>query len=527
MRFLSVNLDCFLIEFESLEETMAVHYRLKQAQHPHIKELIPAARSILIYFDPLLVEMHTLIQWISSQKISPNNLRQGKEIVIGVRYNGIDLNNVAEYLGISTDQVIRKHTNSYWQVAFIGFAPGFAYLTNPEQVFGSIPRLASPRKKVSAGAVGLAGEYSGIYPQDSPGGWQLIGQTDEILWDIHRQQPALLLPSDHVIFKDDSHNPTQISVPAQTFSQGQSIEKPAVLRVKNVGLQVLIQDEGRKNLAELGVGRAGAMDQKAFRQANLIVGNPKNAAVIEVLNGGVRLQVFEPTVMAVTGAETEVWVSYIGSNKVKVMMYQPIALDYGDEIYIAVPTAGIRNYIALRGGIAVEQVLKSASYDSLAELGTKPIQVGDEIHSAQLKAQPVSLNLIPIKLPKRDEIIEIDLVLGPRTDWFAEESLDLLFKQTWLVSTESNRIGLKLVGDRPLTRKFEQELPSEGCCTGALQIPPNGQPVLFMNDHPITGGYPVIAAVALYHLDLIAQIPAGCHIQFRKISDFMDVTKDA
>ena len=527
MRFLSVNLDCFLIELESLEETMAVHYRLKQAQHPHIKELIPAARSILIYFDPLLVEMHTLIQWISSQKISPNTLRQGKEIVIGVRYNGIDLNNVAEYLGMSTDQVIRKHTNSYWQVAFIGFAPGFAYLTNPEQVFGSIPRLASPRKKVSAGAVGLAGEYSGIYPQDSPGGWQLIGQTDEILWDIHRQQPALLLPSDHVIFKDDSHNSTQISVPAQTFSQEKLIEKPAVLRVKNVGLQVLIQDEGRKNLAELGVGRAGAMDQKAFRQANLIVGNPKNAAVIEVLNGGVRLQVLEPTVMAVTGAETEVWVSYIGSNKVKVMMYQPIALDYGDEIYIAVPTAGIRNYIALRGGIAVKQVLKSASYDSLAELGTKPIQVGDEIHSAQLKTQPVSLNVIPIKLPKRDEIIEIDLVLGPRTDWFAEESLDLLFKQTWLVSTESNRIGLKLVGDRPLTRKFEQELPSEGCCTGALQIPPNGQPVLFMNDHPITGGYPVIAAVALYHLDLIAQIPAGCHIQFRKISDFMDVKKDA
>jgi allophanate hydrolase subunit 2 len=131
-----------------------------------------------------------------------------------------------------------------------------------------------------------------------------------------------------------------------------------VLRVKNVGLQVLIQDEGRKNLAELGVGRAGAMDQKAFRQANLIVGNPKNAAVIEVLNGGLRLQVLEATVIAVTGAETEVWITYIGADKVKVALYQPIALDYGDEIYIAAPSAGIRNYIALRGGIAVEQVLK-------------------------------------------------------------------------------------------------------------------------------------------------------------------------
>ncbi|MFW1951973.1 5-oxoprolinase/urea amidolyase family protein [Acinetobacter beijerinckii] len=527
MRFLSVNLDCFLIEFQSLEETMAVYYCLKQAQHPHIKELIPAARSILIYFDPLLVEIRSLIQWISNQKIGQHVLRQGKEIVINTRYNGIDLNNVAEYLGISTDQVIQKHTNSDWQVAFIGFAPGFAYLINPKQVFGSIPRLASPRKKVSAGAVGLAGEYSGIYPKDSPGGWQLIGQTDEILWDSQRKQPALLLPSDRVIFKDISHNPTQVSVPAQSFSQDDSFKKSVVLHVKNVGLQVLLQDEGRKHLAELGVGRAGAMDQTAFQQANLIVGNPNNAAVLEVLNGGLRLEVLEPTVIAVTGAETEVWIRYLGTDKVKVSMYQPIALDSDDEIYIAAPTAGIRNYVAVRGGIAVEQVLNSASYDSLAGLGPCPLQVEDKIYSAELKTQPVSLNAIPIKLPKQGEMINVDLVLGPRTDWFVEESLDLLFKQSWLVSTESNRIGLKLVGDMPLERQFNQELASEGCCTGALQIPPNGQPVLFMNDHPITGGYPVIAAVASYHLDLIAQIPVGCSIQFHKVSDFMDITENA
>lgn len=527
MRFLSVNLDCFLIEFQSLEETMAVYDCLKQAHHPHIQELIPAARSILIYFDPLQVDLRTLIRWISTQKVDQDALRKGKEIVIDVRYNGIDLNNVAEYLGISTDQVVQKHTSVDWQVAFIGFAPGFAYLIHPEHAFGSIPRLASPRKKVSAGAVGLAGEYSGIYPKDSPGGWQLIGQTDAALWDIHRQQPALLLPSDHVIFKDIRHNPTQVSVPAQSFSPAQSIQKPIVFRIKNVGLQALIQDEGRKHLAEWGVGRAGAMDQGAFQQANLIVGNPKNAAVIEVLNGGLRLQVLEATVIAVTGAETEVWITYVGADKVKVALYQPIALDHGDEIYISAPSAGIRNYIAVRGGIAVEQVLKSASYDSLAELGTKPIQVGDEIYSAQLKTQPVSLNVIAAALPKQGETITVDVVLGPRTDWFADESVDLLFKQSWLVSTESNRIGLKLVGDQPLQRQLNQELPSEGCCTGALQIPPNGQPVLFMNDHPITGGYPVVAAVASYHLDLIAQIPTGCYIQFRKISDFMDIKEHA
>jgi hypothetical protein len=111
MRFLSVNLDCFLIELESLEETMAVHYCLKQAQHPHIKELIPAARSILVYFDPLLVEMHTLIRWISSQKISQDTLRQGKEIVIGVRYNGIDLNNVAELQSVNQETIFQQQSS--------------------------------------------------------------------------------------------------------------------------------------------------------------------------------------------------------------------------------------------------------------------------------------------------------------------------------------------------------------------------------------------------------------------------------
>jgi allophanate hydrolase subunit 2 len=115
------------------------------------------------------------------------------------------------------------------------------------------------------------------------------------------------------------------------------------------------------------------------------------------------------------------------------------------------------------------------------------------------------------------------MCLGPRTDWFSKDSLKLFFNQRWQISAESNRIGLRLSGEKPLVREIDKELPSEGCCTGAIQVPPNGQPVLFMNDHPITGGYPVIASVAAYHLDLIAQIPTGCLIKFRQISDFMDL----
>ncbi|MCY6411538.1 urea amidolyase family protein [Acinetobacter sp. VNH17] len=523
MRFLSVNLNCFLIEFSSLEETVAAHHFLQHAQHPHIQEMIPAARTILVYFDDLCTDAKALIQWISAQKIDQDFFNSGKEVVINVRYDGIDLAHVAEYLGIAIDEVIQKHTDSRWQVAFIGFAPGFAYLISPDHPFGSIPRLASPRKKICAGSVGLAGEYSGIYPKDSPGGWQLIGQTDEKMWDLHRQQPALLLPSDQVVFNNTTQNPVQITVPSTRFIANQSVEKTAILKVKSVGLQVLIQDQGRRNVASLGVGQAGAMDRTAYVSANQIVGNPRHAAVLEILNGGLRLQVLQSTVIAVTGAQAELWIHYASAHQVKENLYQPIALDQDDEVYISSPQAGVRNYLAIRGGIMVEQVLGSASYDSLAELGTPPIKMGNELYSAQLKTWPVDLNQLPVSLPKAGDQVIVDIVLGPRTDWFTQDSLALLWEQSWLVTTESNRIGLRLFGDQPLQRQLHQELPSEGCCTGALQVPANGQPVLFMNDHPLTGGYPVIATVAPYHLDLIAQLPAGCSIQFRPISDFMDI----
>lgn len=523
MRFLSVNLDCVLIEFPSLEETIATYYFLQHSQHPYIQEMIPAARTILVYFDCLCIDVKKLIQWISAQKIKQDFFNTGKEVVLQVDYQGADLTHVAEYLGISVDEVIYKHTHSHWQVAFIGFAPGFAYLVCPDHPFTSIPRLASPRKKIRAGSVGLAGEYSGVYPKDSPGGWQLIGQTDEKMWDIHRAQPALLLPSDQVIFKDVRNHPTQISVPNKPVSIPKRNEKSAVFEVKNVGLQVLVQDDGRKNMSKLGIGRAGAMDDRAFKSANLIVGNPSDAAVFEILNGGLRLKVLQSTVIAVTGAAAALWITYANSNKVQESLYQPIALDAGDEIYISPPQAGLRNYLAIRGGFAVERVLESASYDVLAELGPLPIKVGDQIYADQLKTQAVNLDQSAITLPSKGETVVVDVILGPRADWFNPQSVDLLFSQAWLVTTESNRIGLRLLGEQPLQRQINQELPSEGCCTGAIQVPANGQPVLFMNDHPLTGGYPVIAAVAPYHLGLIAQLEAGCFIQFRKISDFMDI----
>ena len=123
-------------------------------------------------------------------------------------------------------------------------------------------------------------------------------------------------------------------------------------------------------------------------------------------------------------------------------------------------------------------------------------------------------------LPTTEQIVTLDVVMGPRTDWFTPEAVALLSSQLWKVTPQSNRVGLRLAGEEPLTRANAAELPSEGTALGALQVPPSGQPVLFMADHPLTGGYPVIGAVASYHLDLAGQIPIGASLRFNPIHPF-------
>lgn len=238
-------------------------------------------------------------------------------------------------------------------MAFIGFAPGFAYLVSPEQQFQNIPRLSSPRKKVPVGSVALANDYTGIYPKDSPGGWQLIGRTTSRMWDELRDPPALLLPSDRVVFRDVTRQPTQVflneSIAPKTVQTHQVSAENAVLKVLKVGLQTLIQDQGRDQVAKLGVGQAGAMDQTALASANALVGNTKTAAALEILNGGFSAEVLQPTVIAVTGGVGSLWVTYPDQSRVDVGCYRAIALDAGDRIEIAAPETGLRQYLALRG----------------------------------------------------------------------------------------------------------------------------------------------------------------------------------
>ncbi|WP_426516273.1 5-oxoprolinase subunit PxpB [Diaminobutyricibacter sp. McL0618] len=188
-----------LIELDSLDEVIALYAALDRTRPQGVVDLVPAARTIGVIVDPVRLPLSVASAWAS--EAAPVDLRDGDPgtTEIPVRYDGDDVDEVAAILGITRAELVALHTASDWRVAFCGFAPGFAYLVTDHDRL-RVPRRAGPRASVPAGSVGLAGEFSGVYPRSSPGGWQLIGSTDAVLWDPSAPRPALLAPGTRVRF---------------------------------------------------------------------------------------------------------------------------------------------------------------------------------------------------------------------------------------------------------------------------------------------------------------------------------------
>ncbi|HEV3355196.1 MAG TPA: biotin-dependent carboxyltransferase family protein [Pseudonocardiaceae bacterium] len=275
------------------------------------------------------------------------------------------------------------------------------------------------------------------------------------------------------------------------------------------GPQILVQDLGRPGFAHLGVPPSGALDVPALRLANRLVGNAESLAALEVLLGGLRLRAESSCVVAVTGPSTSVTVD--GRER---GTHAPIHLSAGDELLLAQPVDGLRNYVAVNGGIAVEAELGSRSTDVLSGIGPAPVHEGDmlplgEPRGVAAGADELAAMAVPAELT-------LPVLLGPRDDWFDDPAAQLR-AGTWRVSPESNRIGLRLTG--PALRRAErfagQELPSEPVVTGAVQVPANGRPVVFLADHPTTGGYPVLGVVPVPDLAALAQVRPGTVVLLR------------
>ncbi|WP_312181329.1 carboxyltransferase domain-containing protein [Arthrobacter sp.] len=591
-----------LVELASLADVTALHAQLKAHPLPGQVDVLAAAGTVLVRFAGRR-EAVAAAGVIETLDLAHAEAPDTRTVTINTVYDGGDLAEVARLTGLSEEAVVRAHSGTHWLGGFGGFAPGFTYLTGGDPAL-NVPRRNSPRTAVPAGSVALAGEYSAVYPRESPGGWQLIGRTDAPMWDLSREDPALIRPGDTVIFQpvrelittttsiftgarattpceagtdagdsdvDGLESPVSPASPSEerAGSEGsgsplraceeeggsaalrdggtfQPVHDQTYLEINSPGLQSLIEDLGRPGYADLGVSAAGAADTRSARQANRLVGNPSGAAVIENLFGGLELTARGDAVLALSGAElpAEV-VSPDGSTDRPAPLNAPFALLDGEVLSLGTPVRGVRSYLAVRGGIDVDPVLGSRSTDSMSGIGPAPLAAGTRLPIGNCTQPPGSNESIasigtasigvPVGAPEPSTLPAgtgpgtfgdgkapalLRITAGPRQDWFGPSASDALTGHTWRTTNESNRIGVRLETDpadesaRPLERVRDGELPSEGVVAGSLQVPPSGLPVLFLADHPVTGGYPVIAAVVPADLPLAAQLPPGHPVRF-------------
>ena len=281
-----------------------------------------------------------------------------------------------------------------------------------------------------------------------------------------------------------------------------------MLTVLAPGPLATVQDRGRPGWASIGVTRSGAADRAAAALANRLVGNGPSAAVIEGTAGGLRVRAERTVLVAVTGAPVPLAV-----DGRPAALNAPLTLRPGAELALGLPAVGLRSYLAVRGGVDVPEVLGSRSTDTLSGLGPAPLRAGDVLRVGSLAADEPVVDVAAVRPPSTRPVVRV--LPGPRRDWLLPGTWSALTSAEWTVSADSDRVGLRLTGPR-LHRSREDELPSEGLMPGALQVPPDGAPVLFLADHPVTGGYPVVGVVSPEALASCAQARPGDRVRFRR-----------
>ena len=278
------------------------------------------------------------------------------------------------------------------------------------------------------------------------------------------------------------------------------------LEILGTGPLAVVQDLGRAGLAHLGVGRSGAADRRSHTLANRLVANPDDRATVEVTFGGFSARVCGGDVdVAVTGADTNPAVNgkVFGTNSIR-------HVHDGQVISLGAPRTGLRSYLAVRGGFCVQPVLGSRSYDMMSAIGPSPLQAGDQLPVGEHTDDYPELDQAPVAAISA-QLVELQVMPGPRDDWFVDP--DALVHTIWMASDRSDRVGMRLEG-RPVRYRYpDRQLPSEGATRGAIQVPPNGLPVILGPDHPVTGGYPVVGVIVDEDIDKVAQVRPGQHVR--------------
>ncbi|MEN9637931.1 MAG: hypothetical protein RL077_6335 [Verrucomicrobiota bacterium] len=497
---------------------------------PGVVDVVAALGGVAVFFD-----LTRMLAW----SVLENSLRARAARVVGgmplgeprlveipVCYGGAygpDLEGVAAHTRQSLDDVAARHQQGDYWVQAIGFSPGFPYLAGlPEDL--ATPRRATPRARVPAGAVGIGGAQTGVYPFATPGGWNIIGRTPLQLFSMNRAEPALLRAGDRVRFYamsagEFAERASENKVTGESEVRGEQMgsgprgsvaEVPGPwLEVVRPGLATTVQDGGRYGHRARGVPVGGAVDGLAWRLANLLVGNSEEAAGLEFTLVGPELRFSEDSVVALTGAE------FAGLPR-----WRPLMIKAGTVLKLGPARSGCRGYLAVAGGLAVPPVLGSRSTWGWGEEGAGPrggVRAGDVLAIARVSRKMQACWRMDERiLPAYSEEPVVRVIRGAQAGDYFEEWL----ARGYTVSACSDRMGVRLLGEplRRIDALGGGDFLSQPVVPGTIQVPPDGRPIVMLADAQTMGGYPQVAHVISVDLPLMAQLRPQGIVRFVEVA---------
>jgi len=497
---------------------VAAFRALQEPALPGVRDLHPAYSSLLVSYDPRRADRDGLCEAVAERLRA---LRDAvppavRTVEIPVAYGGADgpdLTDVARASGLAESEVAAVHASGDYFVCFLGFSPGFPYLGGMPPAL-AVPRRATPRTRVPAGSVAIAGTQAGIYPLASPGGWQLIGRTPVRLFDPLRTPPALLAIGDRVRFVPISATVTGDRGGARRAAAAEPRRGP--IRIVDGGLQSTVQDPGRPGHAHIGVSACGAADPLALAVGNWLVGNPEDAPAVEMtLLGGTLVFEAEATI-AVTGSDFSPRL-----DGAALPLWTGVEVAAGQTLALGPTRGGARCTVCVRGGIGGARVLGSASTHVTSGLGGldgRALRRGDVLPAGEPAASPGrGRTFDPAVASRLQERNRIRVTAGAQWDLFTSAARSALFAAPYRVSEDSSRMGLRLAG-AALSARRQGEMITEGVSLGALQVPGDGQPIISFVEHQTTGGYPQIACVIAADLHRLGQLRPRDEVRFTRVS---------
>lgn len=503
-----------------------------------VVEASPAYASVLVDFDPLLSSRDEVEALVRSARPTGAGNEERRIVRIPVEYGGDagpDLDLVAAEAGLSADEVASIHYGRDYPVYMLGFAPGFPYLGGVDERIAS-GRLETPRPRIPAGSVGIAGRQTGVYPFDSPGGWKLVGRTPTRLFDPRNDPPAALRPGDLVRFYPIRHDEFE------TLSRGPggiaetggervgSLPRPdrAAIRVVKPGLSTTVQDLGRRGFQRFGVPVSGAMDRRSARLANLLVGNAPTEACLETTLIGPTLEFLADVEFAVAGAATPMTL-----DGAPIPMYERVRAKRGAVLEMPPVERGARSYVAVAGGVDVEPVMGSRSTYARARLGGlsgRRLESGDLLpvgpsprpaNAGDVNREPIRARSPGVPLHAAGDTSVVRVVAGPEAEDLGPACFEAFTSLEYRVAADSDRMGYRLEGSAPLPmpKASGREMLSSAVNFGTVQAPPSGMPIVMMADRQTCGGYPRLASVIGADLCVLAQVPPGGRVRFEAVTE--------